>query len=327
MKYIESYLLDPYYNLALEEFVFEHMDKNEEYFMLWQNHKTIVLGKFQNAMEEINQKYVEKHGIRIARRLSGGGAVYHDKGNLNFTFIVNSNEAQDFNFNIFVKPIIKALKKIGIKAEYSGRNDVLIDGQKISGNSQYMKNGRLLHHGCIMLDTDVSEVANALKVNDAKFVSKSKKSVRGRVTTINEKATEPVSMDTFKELIKQSVFENNPIDEYRLTFEQEEIVYKLRDEKYATWEWNIGHFKSYEMKKQRKFNSGLVTAYLQVENGVINDIRIFGDFFGNGDISQLENQLKGVKLSSELKYKLNTIDLNNYMKGITAENLYELLMY
>ena len=171
MVYLESHSTDPYFNLALEEYIFEHMDRSRQYFLLWQNDRTIVVGKYQNTAEEINQSYVEAHGIRVARRLSGGGAVYHDKGNLNFTFIVDQADNADFNFNVFVVPVLRALERFGVTAAFNGRNDLTIDGQKFSGNSQYARHGRLLHHGCIMLDSNLTNVADALKVKQAKFDS------------------------------------------------------------------------------------------------------------------------------------------------------------
>ena len=164
MKFIESPWTDPYYNLALEEYVFEKLDRSSDWLLLWQNYNTIVIGKYQNTVEEINAEYVRENGISVARRLSGGGAVYHDKGNLNYTIIVDQNEDFDFNFRYFVVPVTETLKSFGIDAEFSGRNDVTIDGKKFSGNSQYVKQNRIMHHGCIMVDSNLSNVASALKV-------------------------------------------------------------------------------------------------------------------------------------------------------------------
>ena len=188
MIYLEPPGTDPYFNLALEEYVFEQMDRSRAYFMLWQNSNTIVVGKYQNTAEEINQAFVDAHGIRVVRRLSGGGAVYHDTGNLNFTFIVDQDTAPGLNFKIFVRPVVEALARFGVHAEFTGRNDLTIGGMKFSGNSQYAKHGRLLHHGCIMLDSNLTDVADALRVKQAKFDSKAVKSVRSRVTTINTHA-------------------------------------------------------------------------------------------------------------------------------------------
>ena len=327
MIYYESNSTDPYFNLALEEYFFEKMDRTESYFLLWQNANTIVVGKYQNTAEEINRQYVEEHGIRVARRLSGGGAVYHDMGNLNFTFIVDQNKIEEFNFRAFVLPLIETLKTIGVKAEFNGRNDVTIDGAKFSGNSQYSKKGRLMHHGCIMLDSDLGVVSEALRVKDVKFSSKAVKSVRSRVTTINANAPEPIDMETFKALLRDQIFSTSHPTTAILTPEQIKEIRALRDEKYATWEWNFGASPAYDMRKEMKFPAGLVTVLMKVSEGKIEDIHFYGDFFGNGDIHDLERQLCGMWLDDSLAEHLNRIDTDTYMKGIRPSDLYSLLMH
>ena len=321
MKYIESNSTDPYFNLALEEYVFERLPKDESYFMLWQNANTIVIGKYQNAFEEINQKAVDEREIRVARRLSGGGAVYHDMGNLNFTFIVDRNDIEGLNFKVFVEPVVETLRGFGVEAEFSGRNDILIKGMKISGNSQYVKKDRVMHHGCIMLDSDLEKVADALKVKEAKFKSKQSKSVRSRVTTINANAPRRISMEEFKAALKARILGDESVEAYELTEEDLAAIERLRNEKYATWEWNYGRAAQYEMTREEKFDSGLVTVNLTVRDGRIDGIRFYGDFFGNGEIEDLEQSLKGVILDSRLEEKLRELDLDEYMAGISPAEL------
>ena len=321
MKYIESNSTDPYFNLALEEYVFNELPKDESYFMLWQNANTIVIGKYQNALEEVNQKVVDERGIKVARRLSGGGAVYHDMGNLNFTFIVDQKDVKGLNFRIFVVPIVETLKGFGIEAEFTGRNDIVIDGLKISGNSQYVKKGRVMHHGCIMLDSDLDKVADALKVKAAKFKSKNSKSVRSRVTTINAHAPQKISMDEFKGALKEHILGDESVEPYELTEADLEAIEKIRSEKYATWDWNYGRASRYEMTREEKFDAGLVTVHMTAKDGRIIDIKFYGDFFGNGEIEDLENALRGVILDSRLEDKLAEMDLDEYMAGITPHEL------
>ena len=321
MRYIESPSFDPYFNLALEEYVFESMPKDESYFMLWQNANTIVIGKYQNAMQEVNQKVVDERGIKVARRLSGGGAVYHDMGNLNFTFIVDQDKAEGLNFSIFVKPVVETLRRFGVEAEFTGRNDIVINGRKISGNSQYIKKHRVMHHGCIMLDSDLEKVAEALNVREAKFSSKSVKSVRSRVTTINDNAPVKITMDEFKAALRERILGDAGISPYVLTEYDLEQIDHLRKEKYATWEWNYGNVKEFEVTREEKFPAGLVTVHMTVANGRISDIRFFGDFFGSGEIEDLENTLRGVILDSRLEDKLAEMDLDEYMAGITPHEL------
>ena len=321
MKYIESNSTDPYFNLALEEYVFDRLPKDESYFMLWQNANTIVIGKYQNALEEVNQTVVDERGIKVARRLSGGGAVYHDMGNLNFTFIVDQKDVKGMNFKIFVEPVVETLKGFGVAAEFTGRNDIVIDGMKISGNSQYVKKHRVMHHGCIMLDSDLEKVADALNVKAAKFKSKNSKSVRSRVTTINAHAPRKISMEEFKTALKEHILGSDGIEPYELTEEDLREIEKLRDEKYSTWAWNYGQAVQYEMTREEKFDAGLVTVNMTAKDGRIVDIKFFGDFFGNGEIEDLEKALQGVILDNVLEEKLEALNLDEYMHGITPAEL------
>ena len=324
MFYLESPSRDPYFNLALEEYVFERMDKSKSYFMLWQNDNTIVGGKYQNTAEEIDQAYVDAHGIRVARRLSGGGAVYHDKGNLNFTFIVDRADAPGLNFKIFVEPVIQALARFGVHAAFTGRNDLTIDGMKFSGNAQYARRGRLLHHGCIMLDSNLTSVADALRVKEAKFASKAVKSVRSRVTTINAHAPAPISMEDFKGALKECAMASGELEPCTLTEEDLAAIRKLRDEKYATWAWNYGCSPAYDMRREMKFPAGLVTAHLSAEGGKIKAVRFYGDFFG-GELGELEGAMVGLPLDGHLTEALEALRVGDYMSGITAEELSRLL--
>ena len=324
MIYLESPSRDPYFNLALEEYVFEWMDKSKSYFLLWQNDNTIVVGKYQNTAEEIDQAYVDAHHIRVARRLSGGGAVYHDKGNLNFTFIVDRADAPGLNFKVFVRPVVEALARFGVHAAFTGRNDLTIDGMKFSGNAQYARRGRLLHHGCIMLDSNLTSVADALRVKEAKFDSKAVKSVRSRVTTINAHAPAPISMEDFKGALKECAMASGELEPCTLTEEDLAAIRKLRDEKYATWAWNYGFSPAYDMRREMKFPAGLVTAHLSAEGGKIKAVRFYGDFFG-GELGELEGAMAGLPLDGHLTEALEALRVGDYMSGITAEELSRLL--
>ena len=324
MIYLESPSRDPYFNLALEEYVFERMDKSKSYFLLWQNDNTIVVGKYQNTAEEIDQAYVDAHHIRVARRLSGGGAVYHDRGNLNFTFIVDRADAPGLNFKVFVRPVVEALARFGVHAEFTGRNDLTIDGMKFSGNAQYARRGRLLHHGCIMLDSNLTSVADALRVKEAKFDSKAVKSVRSRVTTINAHAPAPISMEEFKGALKECAMASGELEPCTLTEEDLAAIRKLRDEKYATWAWNYGFSPAYDMRREMKFPAGLVTAHLSAEGGKIKAVRFYGDFFG-GELGELEGAMAGLPLDGHLTEALEALRVGDYMSGITAEELSRLL--
>lgn len=327
MIFIDSTSTDPHFNLALEEYIFEQMDRSQSYFMLWQNENTIVVGKYQNTAEEINQEYVDNYNVNVVRRLSGGGAVYHDKGNLNFTFIVDQASNPDFNFEVFILPVIKTLAQFGIPAEFNGRNDITINGMKFSGNSQYTRHGRLLHHGCIMLNSNLTNVADALRVKDAKFESKSVKSVRSRVTTINNHAPYPISMEAFKAALKEHARESGLLEPYSLTEQDLAAIDQLKKSKYDTWEWNYGASPHCSITREMKFPAGLISAHYEVEHGKIQTIHFYGDFFGTGDLHELEQKMEGLPLDEHLSQSLASYNLSYYINGITAEQLSRLLRY
>jgi len=325
MIYLETGSLDPYFNLAFEEYVFEKMDPSKAYFILWQNENAIIVGRYQNTAEEINQRYVDEHGIRVARRLSGGGAVYHDTGNLNYTFIVDRARNPHLSFAVFALPVVKTLEQLGVKAEYTGRNDLTIDGKEFAGCAQYVRRDRIMYHGCIMLNSDITRVAEALRVREAKFQSKSVKSVRSRVTTINAHAPRPISMEEFKQLLKEYIDRTEGLEPMSLTPAQLEEVRELRERKYATWEWNYGASPAYDMRREQKFDAGLVTVHLQVEAGRIKAVKFYGDFFGEGELAELEAAMAGLPLDEHLEEALEPLGVSRYMHGITARDLAGLL--
>lgn len=327
MLFIKSDSFDPYYNLALEEYLFDELGKKEPCFMLWQNSNTIVVGKNQNTIEEVNMEYANSHGIRVARRLSGGGAVYHDMGNLNYTIVAAQETAEDFNFEIFVKPVIGALSVLGIEAEFNGRNDVIIGGRKVSGSAQYRKRGRILHHGCIMLDSNLHSLEEALKVRKIKIQSKGARSVASRVTTVNANAPVKITMQQFEDALLQEISKKSHLTRYVLNEEDRKSVMERYEKKYSTWEWNWGFFGDYEMSREKKFSAGIVTVYMNVRDACIEDIRLFGDFFGDGDVQELEESMRGIRLDGHLTEELEKRNISYYMNGISAEELYELLLY
>ena len=325
MIYIESDSTNPYENLALEEHVFENLDRSKEYFMLWQNFNSIIVGKYQNTAEEINQAFVDEQGIRVARRLSGGGAVFHDEGNLNYTLIVDQKSNPDFNFSLFVIPVIEALRELGVEADFTGRNDLTIGGRKFSGSSQYSKGGRIMHHGCIMLNSNLDRVKDALRVKQAKIESKSIKSVRSRVTTINGHAPSPIPMALFKETLKRHVMSGRDEGTRELTDADREAITRLVRDKYGTWEWNYGRSPACSIRRDARCAGGLICAQMNVEHGRISDIRLSGDFFGNRDLPWLEEALTGLSLDDHLEEKLSALPIGEYIHGLSAEELAALL--
>lgn len=324
MEFYESKSVDPYYNLAMEEYFFSHMDRKKEYFLLWQNDKAVIVGKYQNTLEEVNQSFAEKEGIRVARRLSGGGAVYHDLGNLNYTFIVDEDRAEAFRFEAFTRPMLNALKKLGVTAESSGRNDLTIRGQKISGSSQYLRDGRLLHHGCILLDCDRETMARVLLVPDSKIVSKGIKSVRSRVTSINEQLSQPITMAQFKAAVREEIFASAPRP-VQLSAEDLAAIQQLRDNRYAVWDWNYGASPKCDIRKEKRFDFGILWIEIAMEKGRIQNLKLSGDFFGRKELGSLEEAFRGKRLLREDMESLRRIELEPYVSGLNWDLLLEML--
>jgi lipoate-protein ligase A len=325
MLYIYNKNTNPYFNLAAEEYILKKFQ--EECFMLWRNEPSIIIGKNQNTLAEINLDYVRQHKIPVVRRLSGGGAVFHDLGNLNFTFIVNEDVSSFSDFKRFTQPIIDVLRKLSINAEFSGRNDITIDGKKISGNAQYYYKNRILHHGTLLFSSSITDLSAALKVRPVKFEDKGVKSVSKRVTNISEHLKEPITIEQFIDLIMNHIREQTGGSEmYEFTQEDIKKIEKLVREKYSTWEWNFGTSPDYKFKNEKKFAGGTVEVNLNVEKGIIKNVKICGDFFGKYDVSEVENLLKGVKHSEEeIKKVLSNIDINDYLANITVDNLIEVM--
>ena len=352
MYFFESDSTDPYYNLALEEHLFKTMPGGTVLLMLWQNERTVVIGKYQNASEEINRGFIEAGNIRVARRMSGGGAVYHDLGNLNYTIITDiprdsgsDDENGGIDLSMFVEPVISTLARFGIKAESSGRNDLTIGGRKFSGCAQYTSGNRLMHHGCIMIDSQLADVSDALKPSSGKFESKSVKSVAARITSVNENSRRRITVDEFKTVLTEEIESYNISQEqspltphsviekvsavirYRLTPSDISAIDELRREKYSTWEWNYGRSANYKYTKEKRFPSGSVRISMDVKNAVIENIAISGDFFGSGEISDLENAMKGLRLDNNLNNRLSGLCISHYISGVTSEDMIQLLVY
>lgn len=327
MKYIKTDYRIPAYNMAMEELIMNHLP-TDDYLTFYIHDPSIIIGQHQNTIEEINEDYCREKGIHIQRRLSGGGAVYHDHGNLNFSFIVRGSRDNVNDFNVLTQPVIKTLDKLGIQSELSGRNDILIDGKKFSGNAQYFHNGMLLQHGTILFNSEMTELGNALKVKEMKIQSKGVKSVRSRVTNIIDYLEDKsLTIEAFKDLLLETIGEIYDLKEYELTDEEKAIHEKLVREKFLTWEWNYGKSPAYNISKAQKFPFGIVDARIDVKDGVIDTIRLFGDFFVREDISTLENHLAGVKYTREdIIASLDSIEIQDYFNQMAPEEFADFLL-
>lgn len=329
MIYVINHNNDPFFNHAAEEYLMNNFD--DEVFMLWINRPSILIGKNQNTISEINMDYVKENNISIVRRLSGGGTVYNDLGNMNFTFITyrNSKDPQVKNgFEKFASPVISALQSLGVNAVFTGRNDITIEDKKFSGNAQYFQKKKLLHHGTLLYDCDMSKLSLALRSKAVKFVDKSVKSVGARVTNIIEHMDNPLTLEEFREYLKGYVIKTHNIENiYKFNDEDIREINKIAKERFETWEWNYGKSPNYKYENAVKYPSGVVEYHLDVEEGRISNISIYGDFFGERNIKELEAKLLGIRHDeNELKEVLKSMNLNDYIRGLSIEDFIEGLL-
>ena len=320
-------ITDPRINLAIEEYCLKHLDPEETYLLFYINQPSIIIGKNQNTIEEINTKYVDENGIIVVRRLSGGGAVYHDLGNLNFSFITKDDGNSFHNFKKFTEPVVAALKKLGVDAELSGRNDLMANGRKISGNAQFSTKGRMFSHGTLLFDSEIEHVVSALKVKKDKIESKGIKSIRSRVANISEFLDQKMTTVEFRSMLLRYIFDTEgDIPEYKLTEKDWEIINQISKERYQNWDWNYGKSPKFNLQHSKRFQAGSVDIRLEVQKGVIRECKIFGDFFGVGDVSDIEEKLKGVQYERKaIEEALQGVDIKHYFGNIQKEEFLELV--
>jgi lipoate-protein ligase A len=309
-------------NLAIEEHLVRNLNIEGDILLFYINEPSIIIGRNQNTLEEINFPYVEKNNIQVVRRLSGGGAVYHDHGNLNFSFINSNGREFLHNFKKFTAPVVKVLNSMGVPAEMNGRNDIVVEERKISGNAQYAIGSKLVSHGTLLFNSELSTVSEALNVKAEKIASKGIKSVRSRVANIIEYMSEPMDILEFRERVKNGILseENNGI--YKLTQADWDSINKLSKERYQTWEWNFGRSPTFNIQKIKRFPFGQIDARIEVHQGEIKNIKLFGDFLGLRDIADVESILTGVRYDRpHLQSALEDFELKDYLGGLSAEEL------
>lgn len=324
---------DPRINLAIETYLLKEKPLDEPILLFYINEPSIIIGRNQNTIEEINKEYVDDNGIHVVRRLSGGGAVYHDYGNLNFSFIMPDDGNSFRDFAKVTQPIIQALHELGVSgAELKGRNDLVINDMKFSGNAMYATAGRMFAHGTLMFDSDIDEVVNALKVRKDKIESKGIKSVRSRVTNIKPflpADKQSMTTEEFREDILLKIFGVDSVDQvktYELTDEDWEKINKISDKYYRNWDWNYGKSPAFNLERRHRFSIGSIEAQMNVEDGEIKEIKIFGDFFGLGEIKDVEEILIGTKYEkAAIEAAVDKIDVKKYFGNIEKEDLVGLL--
>lgn len=330
MKFIDNEgVTDPQINLAIEEYILNNFGEKDTYLLFYINKPSIIVGRNQNSIEEINKKYVDENNIKVVRRLSGGGAVYHDEGNLNFSFITKDDGESFHNFAKFTQPVVEALHDLGVPAELSGRNDLIAEGRKISGNAQFTTKGRMFSHGTLMFNSEIEHVVAALNVSEEKIKSKGIKSIRSRVANISEFLEDDMSMEDFKTHILRHLFNVTDLADvprYTLTDEDWRKIHDISRERYQNWDWNFGKSPKFDIQKTHKFPAGLVDVRMDVSKGIIKSCKIYGDFFGVGEVTMIEEALIGTRYQKEaIKEALEHIDVPHYLGKISEEEFIELI--
>jgi lipoate-protein ligase A len=305
--------------MAVEEYLLKEF--KDDCFMLWQNEPAIIVGKHQNTLAEINHDYVKENQIRVVRRLSGGGAVFHDLGNLNFTFIMNGEDGKLVDFRKFTQPILDVLLTLDINARFEGRNDLTIEGKKFSGNAEHVYKKRVLHHGTLLFSSLMTDLGKALKVNPLKYRDKAVKSVRSRVTNINAHLKKEMDVLQFRDMIMEHIT-SMYADSMPYEFTPEDIaeIQKLRDEKYVSWDWNFGYSPKYNFEKMIKTEGGNIEFHIDVDRGIMHDVKIYGDFFNMLDIQVVVDALKGVPHEEKsIREKLKPFDIGSYFSHVSID--------
>ena len=323
--YLQTGSTDPAYNLAFEEYVLKNR-RSGSYLILWQNQNAVIIGRNQNAEAEINRSFVEQHGIRVVRRNTGGGAVYHDLGNLNYSFITDAGAPESRSTDRFTVPVLRTLRKLGLDAEASGRNDILVSGRKVSGTAQQLYKGRILHHGTLLFDSDPDMIAGALNPDPTKFQSKSVQSVRSRVGSIRSALRQDMTLQEFWQYLKKELADDGIVPD-ALSPEELQQVMHLKEEKYDTWDWNFGKSPKFQTVCKQRFSGGLLELNLTVTHGIIENVQILGDFLALTELAPLEQALTGCAYEeAAIRTVLGGFPLSEYLGSITENEFIKAIL-
>jgi len=323
MLIINQTSTNPYFNIASEEYLLKNF--SEDIFILYSNSPSIIVGKHQNTMAEINHSFVSKKQISVIRRLSGGGTVYHDLGNVNYTFITNGSEGNLVDFKKHTQPIIDVLKSLGVDARIGGKNDIRVGDKKISGNAEHIYKNRVLHHGTLLFDANLDELNESIKVNLEAYTDKAVKSIRSQVANISEYLNNNISIGDFKEKLIahiKTLFPNT-ID-YQFTPSNIDSINELIATKFSTWEWNFGYSPTYILNRQLSIKNESWDIGINVEKGIIVKVIIKGNSSISKSIEELEKLMVGcIHEKKEISQRLGNIDLKQYIPEITKESFIE----
>ena len=315
MKYLLNPSTDPYYNMALDEYCLEHIRSDAPYFFLWRNAPSVIIGLNQNAYGEVNLPFLEENGIRLVRRMTGGGAVYHDLQNLNYTLIGAHPSPQ---------PIVEALRTLGVAAELTGRNDIFVDGKKVSGYARRVSHGQEIIHGTLMYDVDLDTLIRALDTPTSKMNAKGIASVRSRVGNLKGLLPDFPSLDALQARLQEMLACGD--GQITLSEEQEAQVQAAARQKFASWDFIYGHSREAGFVFREKLPCGTVEARIQVDKGRLTDVAFTGDYLFDAPSEELAEQLRGVRYTTEdLAARLREAGCERYFHDTDAERMARLL--
>ncbi|WP_420642850.1 lipoate--protein ligase [Candidatus Leptofilum sp.] len=327
MRFVDNKeITDPRLNLAIEEHLLRNVQTEEPLLLFYINAPSVIMGRNQNSIEEIDPDFVRENNIYVVRRLSGGGAVYHDLGNLNFSFITQGKRDLH-NFEKFTRPVVDVLHQLGVDAALQGKSDLFVAGKKISGNAQYAAMGRMFSHGTILFDTNLETMLRAINPRQMIIESKAVQSIRSFVTNIREHLSEDMNIVTFRQKLLLGIFGSQNIPLFTLTEADWEQIHEIAAQRYKTWEWNYGRSPAFNIQKSEQLPVGKVDARIEVEKGRIQEIKIYGDFDGRRDVAELEMRLIGLRYDRDaIQNALADTDLEPYFGALEKEALLNLLV-
>ena len=325
MRYLKNPSTNPYYNMAFDEYCLESLPIDEPVFFLWQNKPAVIVGYNQEVNTEVNLDYLKEKGIDLVRRVTGGGAVYHDLENLNYT-IVGRSEDLERDYPEYAALMMKALQALGVPATLSGRNDILVDGKKVSGFAKRVCKNRLMVHGTLMYNVDVDVLTHVLNPSKTKLQSKGIASVRSRVTNLCNYLPELSDIQAFKNRLEEILSNNYSDAEYKLSETDLAHIQRLTDEKFATWEWNYGRSPKATLVHSARLACGTVEIHLTLAENRIASCRFGGDFLGNLPASDVEKALTGIPYEvNEIRKCLSKLEISRYFDRVSADNLLEMM--
>jgi len=323
MLIIQQNSTNPFFNIATEEFLLR--SSGEDYFILYRNEPSIIVGKHQNTIAEINLDFVMQQGLSVVRRLSGGGTVYHDRGNINYSFITNGSEGNLVDFKKHTQPIVDVLHALSVDARIGGKNDIRVGDKKISGNAEHIYKNRVLHHGTLLFASNLDQLNESIKIRPSTYSDKAVKSIRSNVANISDYLKQSLSIEEFAQLILNHIKDRFPnTHEYRLTFDETKSITELVNTKYSTWEWNYGYSPAYTLNRQILFDGKRLDIQIDVDRGIISRVVFNGDIMSENKNIVLESLLLGCQHEvNEIRGKLSKIDLNDFIPKISLEELLE----